>query len=79
MFGERVGMCGSRKASGWSYRGSWWELCKNSFPCENPALLDSGGAKKKITTKVFLEASKIFGRLFYKHFATYAYLDFVQD
>lgn len=58
--------------------GSCWELCKNSFPCENPALLESGGEKKN-TTKVFLETTKIFGRLFYMHFAIYAYLDFVQD
>lgn len=39
-------MCGSRKASGWSCGGSCGELCKNSFPCENPALLESGGEKK---------------------------------
>lgn len=47
---------------------SLWEFCTSWFWWGN-----------KKTTKVFLETSKIFGRLFYKHFVTYAYLDFVQD
>lgn len=40
--------------------GSCWELCKNSFPCENPALLESGG-EKKIPQKSFWKLPRSLG------------------
>lgn len=78
MFGERVGMCGSRKASGWSWGGgrlleimqelvSLWEILYFLILAE-----------PRNTTKAILETSKISGRPFYKHSATCAYLGFVQ-
>lgn len=74
MFGERVGMYGSRKASGWSWRGeglleivqelvSLWEILYFLILTE-----------PRNTTKAILETSKISGRPFYKHSPTCAHL-----
>lgn len=78
VFGERVGMCGSRKASGWSGGGGFVGNCaRTSFLVRILYFLIL--TEPRNTTKVFLETSKIFGRPFYKHFASCAFLSRASD